>query len=77
MVGVIVTLGALRPPHFLQYIIVFTGAGMGATFLAPTILALYWRRATRPGALAAMYGGFVGVLVPYVLGWCGIGKREK
>jgi SSS family solute:Na+ symporter/sodium/pantothenate symporter len=70
VVGVIVTLGALRPPRFLQYIIVFTGAGMGCTFLAPTVLALYWRRATRPGALAAMAGGFSTVLLLYVLGWC-------
>ena len=77
VVGIIVTLGALRPPHFLQYLIVFTGAGMGATFLAPTVLTLYWRRATKPGALAAMYGGFLGVLVPYILGWCGIGKKGE
>src|SRR5437763_12991321 len=46
VVGVIVTLGSLRPPQFLQYLIVFTGAGMACTFLAPTVLGLYWRRAT-------------------------------
>ena len=74
VVGVIVTFAALRPPRFLQYIIVFTGAGMGCTFLAPTVLALYWRRATRAGALAAMIGGFVSVGLLYVLGWSGVGK---
>jgi SSS family solute:Na+ symporter/sodium/pantothenate symporter len=75
VVGVVVTLGALQPPRFLQYIIVFTGAGMASTFLAPTVLALYWRRATRPGALAAMSGGFVTVLALYLLGWLGVGKE--
>jgi sodium/pantothenate symporter len=75
VVGVVVTLGALRPPRFLQYIIVFTGAGMGCTFLAPTVLALYWRRATRAGALAAMLGGFGSVLALYLVGWAGEGKE--
>lgn len=69
VVGIIVTLAALRPPQYLQHLIVFTGAGMGSTFLAPTVLALYWRRATRPGALAALFGGFVTIALLYSLGW--------
>jgi SSS family solute:Na+ symporter/sodium/pantothenate symporter len=77
VVGIIVTVAALRPPRFLQYIIVFTGAGMGCTFLAATVLALYWRRATRAGALASLLGGFFSVLVLYVLGWMGVGKEGK
>jgi SSS family solute:Na+ symporter/sodium/pantothenate symporter len=77
VVGIIVTVAALRPPRFLQYIIVFTGAGMGCTFLAPTVLALYWRRATRAGAVAALIGGFASVLVLYVLGWMGAGKSTE
>jgi SSS family solute:Na+ symporter/sodium/pantothenate symporter len=77
VVGVIVTLASLRPPQFLQYLIVFTGAGMACTFLAPTVLGLYWRRTTRPGALAGLLGGFGTVSVLYVLGWCGIGKEGK
>jgi SSS family solute:Na+ symporter/sodium/pantothenate symporter len=76
VVGLIVTAAALHPPRFLQYIILFTGAGLGCTFLAPTVLALYWRRATRAGALAALLGGFAGVLVFYVLGWMGVGKPD-
>jgi SSS family solute:Na+ symporter/sodium/pantothenate symporter len=47
---------------------------MACTFLAPTALALYWRRATRAGALAAMLGGFSTVMGLYVLGWLGVGK---
>jgi sodium/pantothenate symporter len=74
VVGAIVTVGALQPPRYLQALIIFTGAGMASTFLAPVVLALYWKRATRPGALAAMLGGFGSVLTLYVLGWLGVGK---
>jgi SSS family solute:Na+ symporter/sodium/pantothenate symporter len=77
VVGAIVTLMSLRPPHYLQYLILFTGAGMGCTFLAPTVLGLYWRRATRAGALAGLVGGFGTVTVLYVLGWLGVGKAGK
>jgi SSS family solute:Na+ symporter/sodium/pantothenate symporter len=77
VVGVIVTLAALRPPRFLQYIIIFSGSGMGCTFLAATALGLYWRRATRAGALAALVGGFTTVLILYVLGWLGVGKPTQ
>jgi Na+/proline symporter len=69
LVGVVVMVGALNPPGFLQYIIVFTGTGQGCSFLAPMFLALYWRRATRQGMLAGMLGGFAVVLGLYALGW--------
>jgi Na+/pantothenate symporter len=74
VVGIFVTLVALRPPDFLQFLIIFTGAGMACTFLAPVAMALYWRRATRAGALAALIGGFATVLGLYGLGWLGVGK---
>ena len=74
VVGIIVTVTSLRPPKYLQYLIIFTGAGMACTFLAPTVLGLYWRRATRAGALAALVGGFGAVTLLYVLGWTGVGK---
>jgi Na+/pantothenate symporter len=75
VVGTIVTFAALHPPKYLQQIIIFTGTGMGCTFLAPVVLGLYWRRATRAGALAAMVGGFGTVAVLNVLGWAGVGKH--
>jgi SSS family solute:Na+ symporter/sodium/pantothenate symporter len=75
VVGMVVTLSAMHPPDLLQYIIIFTGAGMGCTFLAPTVMALYWRRATRPGALAAMIGGFCTVTLLWGLGMAGVGKE--
>jgi SSS family solute:Na+ symporter/sodium/pantothenate symporter len=75
VVGIIVTLGALHPPRYLQFIIIFTGSGLACTFLGPVVLALYWRRATRPGALASLFGGAITLLVFYVLGWSGVGKE--
>src|SRR5262249_43669393 len=74
VVGIIVTLAALWPPDFLQYLIIFTGAGMAFTYLAPTVLALYWRGATRQGALAALLTGFLSVAILWGLGVMGIGK---
>jgi sodium/pantothenate symporter len=75
VVGVVVMLGALNPPRFLQYIIVFTGTGQGCSFLVPMALGLYWKRATRQGMLAAMLGGFAVVLTLYALGWLDSGSQ--
>jgi SSS family solute:Na+ symporter/sodium/pantothenate symporter len=69
LVGVGVTVAAINPPNFLQYIIVFTGTGQGCAFLMPVLLTLYWRRATRQGVLAGMLGGGATVLGLYALGW--------
>jgi len=63
LVGVVVTLVATRPPDFLQTIIVFVGGGFAAAFLAPMFLGLFWKGMTRQGALAAMAGGLVIVLL--------------
>ncbi len=69
--GVLVTWLALRPPQFLQIVVVFVSGGFGATFLFPMLLGLYWSRMTRRGAIAAMVGGFVTVVgfsIPRFLG---------
>jgi SSS family solute:Na+ symporter/sodium/pantothenate symporter len=69
LVGVGVTLASLNPPEFIQYIIVFTGSGLGCSFLIPMFISLYWSRATRQGVLAGMLGGFGAVFSLYTLGW--------
>ncbi|MCS6849603.1 MAG: hypothetical protein NZ700_00360 [Gemmataceae bacterium] len=69
LVGLIALAGALNPPSFLQYIIVFTGSGQGCAFLVPMALTLYWRRATRAGILAGMLAGFGVLVAGYALGW--------
>lgn len=76
VVGAIVTVAALWPPEYLQYVVIFTSAGMTCTFLAPMVLGLYWRRATRAGALAAMGSGFLTVAGFWLLGMAGVGKES-
>ena len=57
---------ALKPPVFLQYIVVFSGTGLSATFVFATLFAIYWPRFNRAGCLAAMLGGFLSFLAQYV-----------
>ena len=56
---------ALQPPQFLQYIVVFAGAGLAATFLFPTVLGVYWPRMNKAGCLAGLLGGFLSFLFQY------------
>jgi len=56
--GILITVIALYPPDFLQKLIVFSSAGLAASFLFPTLLGIFWKGTTRQGALAAMLGGF-------------------
>jgi SSS family solute:Na+ symporter len=57
--AVVTLLLALNPPDMLVWLI-WAGIGiMFATFSVPLLAGLYWRRATRQGALAAMALGLV------------------
>lgn len=50
---------AINPPEMLAWLI-WMGIGvMLATFAVPLLAGLYWRRATRSGAIASMAGGLV------------------
>ncbi len=69
LVGTAALLGAINPPQFLQDIIVYTGSGLAACFLAPMVYALYWPRINTFGATAAMLAGFAAHLSMYILGW--------
>ncbi len=69
LVGAAAFLGALRPPEFLQVIIVFSTEGLGVSLLAPVSLGLYWSRTTRAGAICGMLGGLLCHLLFYKLGY--------
>ena len=56
---------ALRPPDYLQYIVVFSGTALAATFLWPTLLGIYWPRMNKSGCLADMLTGFLSLLAQY------------
>ncbi len=67
--GVFGVIAVLNPPEFLQTLIVFASAGLGACFLVPMVLALYWPRMTHRGAVAGMITGGVTILVFYLIGF--------
>ena len=68
LVGSVAVFGAINPPAFLQDIIVYTGSGLAAAFLAPVVFAVYWPRSNAAGCMAGMIGGFAAHLSMYVAG---------
>ena len=65
LVGTGAMLGAVNPPQFLQDIIVYTGSGLAACFLAPMVFALYSPRANVQGCMAGMLAGFTAHIAMY------------
>ena len=73
LIGLLATIGALYPPQFLQYIIVFTGGGLAVAFLSPVALGLYWPRFNKSGAIISMTSG-IGIYVSlYLIGFITLG----
>ena len=68
LVGAGAVAGAVDPPRFLQDIIVYTGSGLAACFLGPTVFALYWPRVNTFGAMTGMVAGFAAHLALYAAG---------
>ena len=68
VIGAGAVVASVNPPQFLQDIIVYTGSGLAACFLAPMVFALYWPRATAGGCMVGMVGGFLAHLSLYVAG---------
>ena len=68
LVGAGAVAGAVDPPRFLQDIIVYTGSGLAACFLGPTVFALYWPRVNTFGAMTGMIAGFAVHLAMYAAG---------
>ena len=64
-VGIVAGVFALRPPDYLQYIVIFSGTGLAATFLVPTLLAVYWPGMNKTGCVAGIVAGFVSFLLQY------------
>lgn len=73
LVGLIGVLANIRPPQFLQALVVFAAQVAAASFVVPTALACYSRKATAAGVMAAMLGGAATVVSAYVAGMRGWG----
>ncbi|MGD9675757.1 MAG: sodium/proline symporter [Candidatus Bipolaricaulia bacterium] len=59
---------ALKPPDLVLVLTAFSWAVIASTCLWPMLFGLYWKRATRWGALASMVCGLVTALVWMALG---------
>lgn len=60
MVGLIALVAiylARKPSQSIMDLVAFAWAGLGATFGAPVVLSLFWKRTTRNGVLAGMIAG--------------------
>lgn len=77
LLGVAGVIAVLNPPDFLQTLIVFASAGLGACFLVPMVLALYWPRMTSSGAVAGMITGGVTILIFYLIGAVKYGRFQE
>ncbi|MGZ4924320.1 MAG: sodium/proline symporter [Halobacteriota archaeon] len=56
---------SLYPPDAVAYLCTFAYGAIAATFLAPFVATLYWKRATRNGIIASMVGGLAATLLWY------------
>lgn len=57
ILGVITYIIAMNPPELMVWLNLFATAGQLSTFLWPTILGLYWKKANKQGALVSMVVG--------------------
>ncbi|MDG2214064.1 MAG: hypothetical protein P8M70_09550, partial [Verrucomicrobiota bacterium] len=73
-VGTLAMLAMLNPPQFLQDLIVFGSGGLGASFLMPVVLALYWPRLTSQATVAGMLSGGGAMAIFYLIGYVVNGK---
>jgi sodium/proline symporter len=47
----------------IDKMVAYAWTGLGASFGPPLLLALWWKRVTRQGALAGMVGGMIATVV--------------
>ena len=73
-VGALAMLAMLNPPQFLQDLIVFGSGGLGASFLMPVILTLYWPKLTPRATVAGMLSGGGTMALFYLIGYLLNGK---
>ena len=65
--SVLVLIFSLKPPAFLQDIVMFAINGFAASFTMPIIFGLFWKDSTPAGGLWSMILGFVTMLSLYIL----------
>ncbi|HIL25074.1 MAG TPA: hypothetical protein EYG19_06700 [Verrucomicrobia bacterium] len=74
IMGALAVVAMLKPPQFLQDLIVFGSGGLAASFLMPVVLMLYWPRLTPVAAVAGMVSGGFTIGAIYLVGFFVHGK---
>ncbi len=69
VIGALPILLAVRPIDAVQWLVGFSFNVMAAALTVPILCAAWWPRATKQGAMAAMYTGLASSLYWYYLGW--------
>jgi sodium/pantothenate symporter len=69
LIGLVAMLLNIEPVEKLQMLVTFSSGCAASAFLMPTLMMCYWRRATAPGAMAAMLAGS---LVAFSLNMAGL-----
>ncbi|MDC0143515.1 hypothetical protein OAK45_03170 [Verrucomicrobia bacterium] len=68
IMGVMALVAMLKPPQFLQDLIVFGSGGLAASFLMPVVLMLYWPRLNPAATMAGMVSGGFTIGAIYLVG---------
>ena len=69
MIGGVALVVAIEPPAAILWIVTMAFSLMASSFTFPFLLGVWWPRATKQGAIAAMIGGFVACVFWYILGY--------
>jgi sodium/pantothenate symporter len=64
---VLIVFFSLKPPAFLQDIVMFAINGFAASFTMPIVFGFFWKKSTPAGGLWSMISGFVTMLSLYIL----------
>ena len=59
---VLLVISGVGEGELVQFIVLLFSALMASCFFVPVVAGVYWRRATRQGAIAAMFGGLLATL---------------
>jgi SSS family solute:Na+ symporter/sodium/pantothenate symporter len=57
LIGAVAVAVSIYPVKYLQTLVVFSSGCSAASFLIPTLMLCYWRRATAAGTISAMLAG--------------------
>ena len=68
----VLLLSGVGTGELVQIIVLLFTALMAAGFFMPVVVGVYWRRATREGAAAAMVGGVAATFLWKAYGWGGV-----